>query len=130
MSDIPSEVRDLIRDRVTSMDHVEVLMRLHALPDEMLTVTQVQIASRLGPETTQRSLADLVRAGLVRHDAASDSYQFAPSSAVERRAVDALSIMYHQRPVTLVRLVYEQPPSPVKKFADAFRLKDEPREDQ
>ena len=126
MSDIPSEVRELVRQRVPSMDHVEALMCLHASPDDMISTSRVQECTRLGPETTRRSLMDLVRDGLARHDPASDSFTFAPRTPAERRAVDALSIMYHQRPVTLVKLIYEQPPTPVKNFADAFRLRDEP----
>lgn len=107
------------------MDHVEVLMRLHGSPDTPLTTREVETASRLGPETTRNSLQHLVREGLARHDPASDTYSFAPGTAAERRAVDALSVMYHQRPVTLVKLIYEQPPTPLKLFSDAFRLRKE-----
>lgn len=100
-------------------------MRLHSSPDAPMTEREVQTASRLGPETTHRSLQHLVKEGLVRHDPASDSYTFAPPSIIERRAVDALSVMYHQRPVTLVKLIYEQPPTPLKLFSEAFRLRKE-----
>jgi hypothetical protein len=31
-------------------------------------------------------------------------------------------VAYNERPVTLVRLVY-QPPSPAQSFADAFRIR-------
>jgi DNA-binding IclR family transcriptional regulator len=106
------------------MDHVEVLMRLHASPDMPMSVREVEVASRLGPETTRKSLQHLAQVGLARHDPAADSYVFAPPSLTDRRAVDALSVMYHQRPVTLVKLIYEQPPAPLKLFADAFRLRE------
>ena len=107
------------------MDHIEILMRLHASPDAPLTAREVETASRLGPETTRKSLQHLVREGLVRHDPAGDNYSFAPPTVAERRAVDALSVMYHQRPVTLVKLIYEQPATPIKLFSDAFRLRKE-----
>jgi len=109
------------------MDHVEVLMRLHESTGARLTTREVEVASRLGPETTRRSLEHLARSGLAVHDSASDSWQFT-AGGEDRRAVEALSAMYHQRPVSLVKLIYEQPPTPVKLFSDAFRLRKEGEE--
>lgn len=100
-------------------------MRLHATPDAAMPTRDVEAASRLGPETTRRSLEHLARVGLARHDPAADSWTFTASSSAERRAVEALSVMYHQRPVTLVKLIYEAPPAPLKLFSDAFRLRKE-----
>jgi hypothetical protein len=124
LTDIPAEVRRLVRERVGTMDHVEVLMRLHASPDAPLTAAAIDASSRLGMATVQRSLDHLARAGLARHDPGSNLWQL-QASGEDRRAVDALSIMYHQRPVSLVKLVYEQPPAPLKLFSDAFRLRKE-----
>ncbi len=107
------------------MDQVEVLMRLHPSPETSMTTAAVITASRLGPETVRRALEHLARLGLVRHDPAGDSWRYTPASTDDRVAVDALSVMYHQRPVSLVKLIYEQPPTPVKLFSDAFRLRKE-----
>lgn len=106
------------------MDHVEVLMRLYEAGGEPLTSQELERGARLGPETVARAVADLVSARLVSHDPAAGSYRYAPPT-VDRATVDELSALYHQRPVTLVKLVYAQPPNPVKSFADAFRLRDE-----
>jgi len=106
------------------MDHVEVLMRLFDANETMLTPPQLERATRFGPETVARALADLVVGGLVRQEPASNAYAYAPRSTRDREAVEALAAMYHQRPVTLVRMIYEQPPTAVKSFADAFRLRD------
>ena len=107
------------------MDHIEVLMRLHGSPETALATRDIEIQSRLGPETTRRSLEHLARNGLARHDAAADSWTFVATTSAERRAVEALSVMYHQRPVTLVKLIYDAPPAPLKLFSDAFRLRKE-----
>lgn len=125
MNEIPHDVRQLVRERVTTMDHVEVLMRLLGSPDTPLTTRDVEVASRLGPETVARSLRHLVHAGLARHDAAADTWAFDPKNGAERRAVDALFTLYNQRPVTLVKLIYEQPPAPLKLFSEAFRFRKE-----
>ena len=100
-------------------------MRLFASPDTALPTRDVEESSRLGPETTRRSLEHLVRVGLAAHSPAADSWTFTPETSGDRRAVEALAVMYNQRPVTLVKLVYEAPPAPLKLFSDAFRLRKE-----
>ena len=40
----------------------------------------------------------------------------------DRKAVDGLAIVYHQQPLNLAKLVYEQPSEPLKTFSDAFRV--------
>lgn len=111
------------------MDDVEVLMRLRASPDVPLSTREVEAAARLGPETTLRALRHLAREELVRHDPAADSWLFQPKTAAERRAVEALYTLYNQRPVTLVKLIYEQPATPLRLFSDAFRLRKEEEEE-
>lgn len=106
------------------MDHVEVLMRLYEAGGQPLTSQELERGARLGPQTVARCATELVHARLASHDPASDSYRYAAPN-VDKPTVDELSSLYHQRPVTLVKLVYAQPPSPVKSFADAFRLRDD-----
>jgi hypothetical protein len=124
VAEISEDVRELIRRRVTSMDHVEVLMRLFEAGGEPVTTAELQRGARLGPQTVARCAAELAIARLVSHDPAADSYRYAPPN-VDRPTVEELASLYHQRPVTLVKLVYAQPPNPVKSFADAFRLRDD-----
>lgn len=99
-------------------------MRLYEAHGEPLTAMELERGARLGPQTVARCATELVRAHLASHDAASSSYRYAPANE-DRPAVDELSTLYHQRPVTLVKLVYAQPPSSVKSFADAFRIRDD-----
>lgn len=100
-------------------------MRLHESTGKSVTLSELHRTTRLGTSTLARCLTDLVSAGLAKHDPDADTFTYAPRTTDDKRAVDALSILYNQRPVTLVKLVYEQPPPPVKSFADAFRLRDE-----
>lgn len=123
MAEISDRVRELIRRRLPGMDHVEVLMRLVEAHGEPVSVDELCTRSRLGPETTLRCAEHLVGARLASHDAAARAYAYS-ADATDRAAVAELSVLYHQRPVTLVKLVYQQPPSPVTSFADAFRLRD------
>ena len=101
-------------------------MRLFEANGEPMTAQELERGARLGPETVARCGADLVNARLISHEPASNSYRYTALN-VDRPIVEELSTLYHQRPVTLVKMVYAQPPSPVKSFADAFRLRDDDR---
>lgn len=109
------------------MDHLEILMRLHEQADHAFTRAELQRLCHVDEKTVTRCLADLRGTELVRQTGA-DSYQYGPRTVADRQDVDGLALMYHQRPVTLVKLVYEQPSTPAKSFADAFRLRDDREE--
>jgi hypothetical protein len=128
VSDVTQDVRTLIRERLVSMDHVEVLMRLRDAAPEPVTAPQLERSTRLGPKTIARCLAELVHGGLVRQEPASNAFAYAVQTPRDSAAVDELATLYTQRPVTLVKLIYEQPPTAVKLFADAFRLRDDTEE--
>lgn len=103
-------------------------MRLRDAAGELVTSTQLERSTRLGPKTVARCLTELVHGGLVRQEPASNAFAYAVQTPRDMQAVNELADLYHQRPVTLVKLIYEQPPAAVKSFADAFRLRDEPEE--
>ena len=120
LTPIPKEVRDLIRTHVRTMDHVEVLMRLHEDAGNPVTAVELRRRTHLEDRMIAAVIADLVKAHLVSGDA--DGYRSDPATHTDRKAVDALAIVYHQQPLNLAKLVYEQPPDPLKTFSDAFRV--------
>lgn len=127
MSDLSDAVRELVRQHVPTMDHVELLMRLYEAAKPLSLAELVQ-SSRLTPKIVVDAAADLVRARLVSHDAARGTYVYS-ASGEDRPKVEALATMYSQKPVTLVRLVYAQPPAALQSFADAFRILDKPKDE-
>jgi hypothetical protein len=50
------------------------------------------------------------------------TFRLAPATDALRQVVTTIVNMYEQRPVTLIRAVYEQA-SAARSFADAFRLR-------
>jgi hypothetical protein len=117
---IPKQVRDLIRTRVRTMDHVEVLMRLHEAAGNPVVLSELQRTTHLDAKAVETVVADLLRAGLITRDA--DAYRSDPTSHQDRFAVNALAMAYHQQPLNLAKLVYEQPSKSLETFSDAFRL--------
>jgi hypothetical protein len=50
-------------------------------------------------------------------------YRYHPSSPRLRDEVNALAAAYRQNRVAVINLIYNQPPDPVRSFADAFKLR-------
>lgn len=109
------------------MDHLEVLMRLHANPTASYATHELEELTHVRGRVLERCVEDLATAGLVRwiDREGTRALQYGPREVSERRDVDALAQMYHQRPVTLVKFVYEQPSTPLRSFSDAFRVRAE-----
>jgi hypothetical protein len=125
-SDLPREVRDLIIRQLHSMEEIEVLLALAGSP-AALTAREIRERLRLPlSDLPLPSLPRLIGYRLIRCEETSSGsrYSYAATDPAVRRAVDLLAVAYNERPVTLVRLVYNRP-SVAQTFADAFRIKKE-----
>ncbi|HET9424187.1 MAG TPA: hypothetical protein VFO55_02360 [Gemmatimonadaceae bacterium] len=104
------------------MEHVELLLSLAG--GRELRVEDAAAVIHAGVDVAARRLADLEAAGLVARDQGDRAlFRYSPRTVESRAAVEELSRMYNQRPVTLVRSIYERPVSPIRSFADAFRFR-------
>ncbi len=77
-------------------------------------------------ELISNALQDLSTGGLVSSAPAAagvESFRYDPKSESLRGLVKDFVAMYNERPVTLIRAVYDRPAQPVLSFADAFRLR-------
>ena len=121
---IPVEVRQLLARHLHTMEQVEALLLLARSGDRSLSADEVRTGLRLeATADLSRTLARLESSGLVAVEAgAPPRYRYAPSSVESRTAVELLAVAYNERPVTLVRMIYDRP-SPVQSFADAFRVR-------
>ena len=52
-----------------------------------------------------------------------NAYRYSPASPELDALVRALTKVYNERPVTLVRMIYAPRDEKIRSFADAFRLK-------
>jgi hypothetical protein len=122
--ELPVEVRDLIVRHLASMEHVDALLVLHRDAERRWTVAELTAELHATQASVARTLRDLASSGLVGD--AGNTFQYAPASPALRHATELLLAAYNARPVTLVRAIYDRPPTAVKSFADAFRFKPEP----
>lgn len=128
--DIPFEVTTLLRRALPSMVHIEVLLLLAKDPAKSWDAAAAAHQIHSTPALAAAALADLESAKLavVMPGADPPSYRIDRSDDVATSAVASLREMYERRPVTLIRAVYERPPSAITAFADAFRVR--PPEDR
>jgi hypothetical protein len=101
------------------MDHVAALVALHAASGA-LTPSDISAAARLTPAVTEAVLADLVRSRLAIADGA--AFRVDAGSPHAHAATQVVEL-YHAKPVTLVRAVYDRPSDAARSFADAFRVR-------
>jgi hypothetical protein len=109
--ELPPEVRELVARRLRSMEEVDALLLLAGNSDNALTIREIRERLRL-PESAlaPSSIVELERNGLVATEPGdTPRYRYAPESVELRKAVGLLAQAYHERPVTLVRLVYHRP---------------------
>jgi len=114
---IPASVRELLDRHLRSIDHVELLLLFAR--DETRTWTAADAATsvhaQVGP--VRERLQELVDASLLAFESDSSTYRYAARRAV-RESVAELSVLYDQRPVTLIRAIYDR--RAPRSFAEAL----------
>ena len=124
-ADLPAEVLALIHGPVRTYAHVELLLALHARrPDPVPLADLAKATSVTTLDGARGCLEELTAAGLAAR-AGGDGWRLAPRDAASREAVESLARAFDEKPVTLVRALYEPRAKPLQSFADAFRLRDD-----
>lgn len=119
------KIRQLVARHFPSMDHVQILLVLQSTAPEKWSRDKLAAETKIAPAVADIALEDLVSSGLAASEPTPEGemYAYAPSSEAMRREVAEIASMYNERPVTLVRAVYDRPPEPAVSFADAFSLR-------
>lgn len=125
---LPEEVRRLIQSTIPTIDALEVLMFLTRQsgvawrPNEVVNQMQPTVIG----EAAVRDYLVLFQVEGLMVSQADGSLLYRPATAQIEAAVQALIQAYNERPVTLIRAVYEIANSKkIQAFADAFKIKKE-----
>jgi hypothetical protein len=123
--DFPEALRSFIRDNIPDVDAAELLLLLARNPERRFDLhtllSELDSAAVTGP-IARKHLARFQERGLVVSTRAS-TYQYIPSSPQIDQAVRALTRVYNERPVTMVRMIYTLRDERIRSFADAFKIK-------
>lgn len=125
--ELPEEVRRLIRNSVPTLDALELLIGLvrrspAVMSPEMLHQT-LGAPAAISPEGVVQYCRFLRSRELITEDPPG-LFGYRPTSPELDHAVQGLLRAYNERPVTLVRTVYDLADQrQIQAFSDAFRFK-------
>ena len=118
--EISEDVRALIQRHLGTMDHIELLTVLRAQRETSVSLAQLTEKVRKPEKVIEPCLRALVSGSLVAQ-LSDGTYRYSAPEETDRTAESVIKL-YNERPVTLVRLLYERPTA-VNTFADAFKLR-------
>ena len=124
--ELAADVRHLIASHLPSIDHVDVLLLLRGIAPKGLTRDEIIQKTGIATALVDRALADLRTSGLVEPVMTGEKVEalvYRPQSQAQSKAVDNLATTYNERPVTLIRAVYDRGAHPAISFAEAFRIR-------
>lgn len=107
------------------MDHLEILRVLGDEPSREWADDELGKLAQVSPETIRPRLQELDQLGLVRcrNDGEGLICQYGPRTEELQKKLERLLVLYQQRPVTMIRMIYDRSANALRNFADAFRLK-------
>lgn len=123
--DFPEELRSFIQETIPSVDAAELLLVLAQHPDrdyQVVDVINTMRPTAVSEPVVRRYLNHFHSVGVVAVKE-NNTYRYSPSSPELDGLVRALTKVYNERPVTLVRMIYAPRDDKIRSFADAFRLK-------
>jgi hypothetical protein len=124
--DIPSAARDLIQERIHSIEALEVVLALRERRERVVTAGDLSASLRISASSVESALSELCEGGLVACERGTARYQ--PSSGELESAVEALVQAYEHHRVEILVLISKNAIGRVRNdalrtFAEAFRVR-------
>jgi hypothetical protein len=122
---IPVEVRQFVESYIRSLDQLEVLLLVSALPDREWSVDDVYNVVRSSPAVVAERLESFAKSGILVRSQEPPVYQYRPRTEEFGRAISSLSAIYKMSRHRIVELIYAPSRSddPITSFTDAFRFR-------
>ena len=123
--DFPEDLRAFIRENIPDVDAAELLLLLarnRGRRYDIATIIEEIRPTAVSESAVRKHLALFKERGLVVQ-MKEESYQYHPVVEQLDPLVDALTRVYNERPVTMVRMIYALKDEKIRSFADAFKLK-------
>lgn len=122
---LPARTANFIRRYINSLEQLEILLLLSSAPDRRLSVEEIYEEIRSNRDSIQRRLDQMTAQGLVEPSGREEQRVFRYKAATPElvEAIEELSVVYKEHRVTVIELIFAEPPSPIQGFADAFRIR-------
>lgn len=121
---LPSTVTSFIRDHISSIEQLEVLLLLRSDDGRIWQAAEISAELKTTPDSVSQRLDDLERDGLVGRTDGGFRFEAGPLAA----AVGDLAACYSTHRVAVIETIFsvDREPDSVRSFADAFRVRREP----
>lgn len=124
MTQTSQPLRELLQQRLTTTDQIEIVLLLRRNPGRSWAASEVAAELRSAPESAAMRLFLLASSGLVLFEAAGlPRYRYEPGEAALDALLAELDTVYADDPAAVTAIVGAAAPDPIRSFADAFRLK-------
>ena len=121
---IPVEVDRFLLKYITSLEQLEVLLLVSALPDREWSAEDVYRVVMTTPPLVSQRLEEFVQAGfLICRSAEPVLYRYAPRTEELAHQLATVGAFYKVSRHKVVEFIYSQKQEPLAEFSEAFRLK-------
>jgi hypothetical protein len=112
---------------VESIDQLEILRVLGEDREKEWDSVALAVAVQAEPQAVRAHLAAMQSRGLLATTARGAGFccRYGVAAPELETMVERLLQMYKERPVTMIKMVYERARDPLRAFADAFRIRKE-----
>lgn len=126
-SDLSPQVNQFIGRYIRSLDQLEVLLLVSALPDKEWASEDVYNIVRSNPTVVTERLEYFVKVGMLATNGTPARYRYQPKTSDLDKVIGELSLAYKGSRHKIVEMIYSrsEPADPLKEFSDAFRIKKE-----
>lgn len=129
-SELSTELRSLLAERVDSFDKLELVIVLHRAPEQRASVRDLAAALDLDRDEVRKIAAELTSAGLT-HTNPSTEVRLQPATPEDRAVLDQLAAAYDRDKVEVVKQIAETAMNRLRNlagraFADAFVIGKKP----
>lgn len=121
---LPDAIERFLRTHITSVDHLDLLVLLVNSPETEWTVEAAAQVVHGRPDQAEACLERLVTSGLaaVRRTPEPRYRSVAPRGPLAADTA-VMVAFYRERPVSVIRRIYEQGSDGLRAFADAFKIR-------
>lgn len=107
-NDIPLEVRQFVLSNIPTIPHMEALMLLREAAPAHWTGETVARRLYVSQQVAGAVLADLTRAGMLRHDEAAGAFRYPLSAGALADVIGQLAVLYGSHLVELTLLIHSK----------------------
>jgi DNA-binding transcriptional ArsR family regulator len=122
----PQEIKSFLDGNIESIDQLEILRLLGENPERSWDVESLATEVQTDPATVAAHLTAMGGRGLITLEIRGTEIlgRYGPAAAVADLVVRLLQL-YKERPVSMIKMVYDRAKDPLRNFAEACRIRKE-----